>query len=478
MRIQLLLIAFTLLFSNSVLSQTQTGYKIEAQFKGISDTTCLLAYYYADQSKTFVKDTFRIDSKGKCIIESDEDMPWGMYILAPGKNLGFIDLLIDDENRNFSLTADITDLIMTAKFTGSPQNEDLYAYRRFAGKKQETLQPMFEELKKLREEDGDTARINKIRDILTKNEKEIIQFRTDYIKKKPNSFTSQLFTIMGDIDVPDAPVDENGVKDSTFAYRYYKKHYFDGVNFADDRIIRTPVFKNKLERYFDQLVIQIPDSINKDADDLIARIEGQEIFKYVIQHITNEAANSKIMGMDAVYVHMVEKYYNKETAYWLDDTQLIRLNSIAKAKKPTLIGATAPDVTLKDTAGNYRRLHSVNADYTAVYFWDPDCGHCKKATPKMLALFNKMDSLGVSFQVYGVYTENEIPKWKEYIIENNLRWINVEDIDYKTGVKFIYDIKSTPAIFLLDKDKKVIAKQLGAEQLEDFMERLIKKEKG
>jgi thiol-disulfide isomerase/thioredoxin len=116
-----------------------------------------------------------------------------------------------------------------------------------------------------------------------------------------------------------------------------------------------------------------------------------------------------------------------------------------------------------------------SADYTIAYFWDPTCGHCKTVTPKVKEFYDKFkDELGI--EVYGVNTNaKEHDEWIKYINEHNLDWINVEDPEQKTAYKYLYDIYSTPVIYLLDKDKKMIAKRIGAEDLENFIRHHKKK---
>ena len=75
-------------------------------------------------------------------------------------------------------------------------------------------------------------------------------------------------------------------------------------------MLRTPIFYNKLDQYLDKLTYKNPDSINASADIIIdlAR-SNDEIFQYVVSYITSTYERSKVMGMDAVFVHMVEKYF-------------------------------------------------------------------------------------------------------------------------------------------------------------------------
>ena len=120
---------------------------------------------------------------------------------------------------------------------------------------------------------------------------------------------------------------------------------------------------------------------------------------------------------------------------------------------------------------------SVNAPYTIVCFWDPTCGHCREEVPQMDSMYHaKWQKEGV--KMYGVLTETkEQPKWKEFMNKYNLQsWINVYQTDEqkkidedakKPSYKQLYDVTQTPTLYLLDKDKRIIAKKLTWQQMDD-----------
>jgi alkyl hydroperoxide reductase subunit AhpC len=113
----------------------------------------------------------------------------------------------------------------------------------------------------------------------------------------------------------------------------------------------------------------------------------------------------------------------------------------------------------------------VNAKYTILVFWDPDCGHCKKEIPALAKNYDKLKSLGAVVYSVTTATYEEMDKWKGFIKEHGCNWINVGDPYFQGNPNFrkIYDISSTPVIYVLDKDKIIRAKRLGQDQIEDFI---------
>jgi peroxiredoxin len=191
------------------------------------------------------------------------------------------------------------------------------------------------------------------------------------------------------------------------------------------------------------------------------------MFKFVTWFITHKYETSNIMGMDAVFVHMVKKYYTKEKAYWLDDAGLYKIQDRAKQLEPILVGKKCRNLVLQDTSGVYQSMYDIKAPYTILFFWDPDCGHCQKAVPKVKEFYEKMHSQGI--EIYGVCTETESEKWRKFIAEKQLPWINVGDPNFKDNFRWDFDLSTTPQFFILDKNKIIIGKRLDVDQFEDFI---------
>ncbi len=441
------------------------GYSIKVRIKGLSNTKCYLGNYYGD--KQYVKDTVKVDANGKFTFEGKERLPGGIYlIITPEKK--YFEVLITDE-QHFSMETDTLDFIHHMKIKDSEENTLFYNYLSFISTKSKDIEPLKKELDKIKNSKDSSAAIRAKMSVIDKDVKE---YKTTFMKEHPAAFLSKIFKTSQEPEIPEAPKLENGKTDSTFAYRYYKAHFFDNIDFSDDRMIRTPIFHSKIEQYIKNLTYQIPDSINKAADYIVSMATGTEIFKYVVWYITNTYETSNIMGMDAVFVHMVENYYTKAKAYWLDDAQLFKITEAAKKVKPILLGKKAPSIILKDTSDVVHSLYNLKSKYTVLFFWDPDCGHCQKAIPKLIEFNEKFKNKDV--KVMAVCTEVEEAKWKKFVREKKLTFLNVADPKLQSNFRYEYNISSTPQIFVLDDNKIILAKKLDIEQLNDFMERQLK----
>lgn len=466
--ISLLFALFIALFSFA----QKPFYDIKVKITGLKDTVCYLGNYYGD--KQYIKDTARVDSKGMCEFKGkDEVLPGGIYlVITPAKK--FFEIIVDKE-QFFSIETDTSDFVNKMKIKGSTDNQLFYEYLKFVGDKQTDAIKLRDALKTIKKDNKDSTKL--VQDKLSAIEKEVQNYKLKYVAAHAETFLASVFKTSQEPEVPDAPLLPNGKKDSNFVYRYYKAHFFDNIDFNDDRLLRTPVLHNKIKQYITTLVVQMPDSIIPEADKMIEKAHSnKEVFKYLVWYITNWSETSNIMGFDAIFVHMVEKYYETNQAFWVSPANLEKIISRGKILKNLLLGVKIPNLTAQDTSGIFQTLYNVQAKYTVLYFWDPTCGHCQKETPKLKLLYDSIKKASKSIEVYAVCTEQNLKDWKNYIIEHKLNWINVMDMQNTTGYHTTYDIYSTPVVYLLDENKKILAKRLSIEQLQEFLNRLYKKD--
>ncbi len=482
-------LAFLLVFVSAMhAADVKKGYSIKVKIQGIKDTVCYMAGYYGP--KQYFKDTTKVDANGNMVFEGKEPLPGGIYsIVLPDKQTYYEFVLVDQSFSMETIKGDQQVLTENLKVKGSPDAELFASYLKYINQKQKESTPFRKIVSdSLLTDDKKKESRAKLEVI----DKEVMTYKTDFIKNNPNSFVTKIFLASQEPEIPEVwPTLPNGKKDSTFPRKYFLDHYWDNIDFSDERLLRTPILHNKLEKYITKIIVQHPDSINRAADYIIAKSKAnKEIFKYFTHFITNHYEKSQIMGMDAVFVHLGEKYYMSGDAFWLDSTQMAKVTERVRKTKPTLLGGRTPNIILQDTAEKaWISLYDVKAPYTVLYFWDSGCGHCKKETPKLKNYYDKVKDKGIV--VFAVGTELENKDWRKYIRENKLDWINVSDnpeinknaynyLNFTTieslNFRDTYDIYSTPRVFLLDKDKKILAKRIGVDQLEELLDNLMKRD--
>lgn len=462
------------------------GYEIKIKIPVLKDSTILFGHHFANDKLFYPDDTVRLDKKGFGVFKKNKVLPGGMYwIYLPNKK--YFDILLSD-NQVFTIeVTDTSDMMKGIKFINSNENKLFFDYRIMINDNGDIANKLVEKKKNStspQQKDSLTKAIDKLH-------QEVIGMIKKIKTDNPKLFLTALLTSFEDIQVPDSPKDANGkITDSTFQYRYYRSHYFDNFNLTDPRMLRTIFYEQKVKNYIDKVIPQIPDTINKEVDHLIEKVRGnEELFRFMLVTLFNQYATSQIMGQDAVLVHMAEKWY-LPYATWSDKKYTDNLKKEIAKTKPNLINSIAPDLKLmeiptdhfmvakNDTAlksnpyvGNSITLHSIKAKFLVVVFWEADCGHCKKILPELYTLYQqKLKDKGV--QVLCLHMISSIEgkrKWINFVNEHSTYdWINAWS-PYNYDYKDLYNVYTTPQIYLLDENKKIIAKRIGPEQVEEII---------
>lgn len=440
------------------------GYEIKVKVSDLKDSVIYLANYFGE--KTYLTDTAVVEPGGKFVFEGDEALPGGIYIVAAGKTRLFEFLIEKSQFPVFETSG--PDYIKNMKIKNSPENVQFYDYMHFNAGKYQEAEPLQKLLKGTKNADSTAMLKKRLEDL----NKEVEGYKFDFMSKNPGTLMSNFFNLMREVELPPPPVKADGTRDSVYLYRYYKAHYWDNTDLNDDRLLRTPVFHGKLVQYFDKVILQHPDTLIVNADEMINRVRAnKEMFKYFIWYLTNWSETSNVMGFDKIFVHMVETYYMTNQAYWTNATVVENLTKKALKLKKILIGEIAPNMIMLDTAMVPVSMHAINAKYTVLFFWDPECGHCKTESPKLKKMYDDLKTK-YNLEVFAICADTNMRKMKEYIHKNSFNWINVNGPRTITqNYHDLYDVYSTPVIYLLDDKKKILAKRLMTDQLISFLER-------
>jgi hypothetical protein len=483
-------LVITLICFLFVLPIWSKGYEIKMQITGVSDTSIILAHYL--NKSIYPDDTIHMDSKGKGIFYGKKTLPQGMYVvyLPDGK---YFDLMMG-EDQVFTMHTDTTNFVMHAQIEGSSDNQVFFEFQKYMIQTREDLQKNQNILKNSNVRDEIKSAKQAIDSLTAQRKKKINDILTD----NPGLFVSTFLKATVEIEVPDPPLNNDGTVDSTWQYRYFKNHYFDNFNPADGRLLYTPLYEDKIMYYLEKVVLQIPDTLIKEVDRLIDGSLGDStLFRYLLITLFNHYGNSNIMGMDAVQVHLAEKYY-LERAWWSDKKFIEELRERVRILKPLILGNSAPNVELlivpaehfmaaeKDSVlkkyphvGTLLKLDEIPSNFLVLFFWEATCSHCKKAVPEMYQIYKeKLEPAGIKvLSISTLFGEDGKIKWIDFVNQHQTYdWINAWN-PYDYQYKIIFDIRSTPQIFILDKNKKIIGKRISPEQVPDLIE-MYKKQFG
>ena len=451
------------------------GYEIKVTLTPFKNQYVYLGSYYGKQLP--IVDSALLNEKGEATFKGNQPLGGGIYLVGYPNKMGFFEILIDKQQQ-FSIIADTNRVLENIRFINSPDNVLFNNYQRYMQQKGRSM----DSAAQLRKTNPESAAL---KTHIEKTNEEIKTYRNNILEKEPNSMMAFLLTAMREPDVPPAAQHPGGKYDSAYAYRYYKDHYWDGVNFFDDRLARTPFFENKLDRYFEQVVVQQPDSIIKEIDWMMGYASvNEEMQKFLMLKFINRYLNQKYMWEDAIFVHLYQKYLSQKDYPWLTENGKKTITDRAYNLMANIFGSPAADINLPDSTGKEVSLYSVEAPFTVVFIWDPTCGHCKEVAPRIDSLYqSKWKNLGVKIYAMAKETEGNKKDWLKFISDNKLQWQHVyysKEADKARinagtpGYSQLYDVQSFPTIYLLDKDKRIIAKKLAFEQMDEILDLKLK----
>ena len=453
----------------------QNGYEIKVTLKPFKNQYIYLGHYYGKQLP--IVDSVKLNEKSEGVLKGDKKLGGGIYLIGFPDRAHNFEILID-KNQRFSLVAD-TSNIDKVSFTNSPDNVAFKAYQQFMTNNGKALDALYAKRKGAGAEDSLklTAQIDEV------NSK-VKSYRSAIITNEPNSFLAILLKAMKEPEVPQN--DPAAKTDSLFAYHYFKKHYWDDVNLMDDRMARTPFFEAKVDKYFEQLVYPAADSVIKELDWMMSYANvNDEMQRFMLLKFVNRYLNQKYMWEDAVFVHIFEKYFAQKNYDWLTDKGRKIITDRAYSLMANIMGSPAAEIELPDSNGVKRNLYGVEAPFVLVTIWDPTCGHCKETLPKIDSMYrSKWKNYGLKIFALAKETDGTKKDWTSFIEKNHLNdWVHVyyskEDDKARTdanipGYSQLYDVQSFPTLYLLDKDKRIIAKKLTFEQIDEMLQYKLK----
>ena len=458
----LLVFAFT--------SVTAQKVDIEIKIDNYKNDTLIVGNYYADRQ--LVKDTlFRKSGKDKFELKSDSLFESGVYIAITIPDHQFSQFIIPADDQEFELKMDYADL-SDLKSKGSDENKLFYNYLGYLN----TRRPENIRLQKeLMEADSLGKDASKIKEQISVIDLDILEYQQKLVADHPTTITAALISANFQIDIPeitDGTLEEIQAK----RFRYYRKHYFDNVDFNMPAIIRTPFLHDRIEYYMEKLNSPLPDSTVIAIDYILSQFtDNEEALKFYTSHFLNQYAQMKMVGQDAIYVHIVDKYYANGKAPWVKEETLAKIVDNASKLRPLLIGNMIPDVTTYEEDGTAVKIREVEADYTVLVFWAPNCGHCKKAMPYIVKFNDEYLAKGVkTISICTKGAEKFKGCWDSLEDKDMLRLLNTGD-EFIRFQRKMY-VTKTPKIIVLDKNKEIIIKDIPADKLSEIIDEIIRLE--
>lgn len=448
------------------------SYRISLSAPQLAKDSIFLAAYISD--KIYSSDTVRLDANGNGVFKKNKKLEEGLYLIYIGPKNKFYEFLVgSDQNINITLKDTTKTVQECMKVTGA---EESVAFADFGNYMTSKRTEQEEIMKDIRAVGNNEAKKKVAEDKMKSLDKEVVDHQTALADQYNGRMMGLFVRALIEPKYPDNLAGTDTSRTYQMArYQYAKKHYFDNVDIADHRVWRMNMINKRLDNFTNNWLIQIPDSVIPDVIGLIEKSKTKHdsiAYSLMCNYMINFSVRSKVMGMDKLFLAIADKYYFTGQAPWADSTIMANVTSEAKKCRYNIIGMKAANLPLVKLDGSKFNLYDINSKYTLVYFFEPTCGHCKVITPKLHDnVYQKFKDKG--FEVVCVYLMTDPKEWKDFLNLHQLygdHWINAWDPQRESYYWQFFDTSTTPGVYLLDKDKKIIAKKIDMESLDRILD--------
>jgi len=445
---------------NAEATKKNDAYKIDIVAPQLKNHPINLGVYF--YGKLYSRDSVMLDSKGMGSFQKEKSLPEGMYVVYYS-NSNYFDVLISDD-QTFKIQIDTADFSKNI-YSGAEQTAAFADYVNYLASSREQVKHINEKYAKEKDEPLKKAELEKI-------DGEVKE-KIKYLKNTYGDKTLGVFLKATEqVEIPDFESIQNDSIKRVTKYYWYREHFFDNLNLSDPRLVYSPFLAPKVDYFIEKMVPQIPDTLNAEIVKLVEKSKGDTLtFQNMLSNMLNYAVKSNLMGMDRVTLTLSEKYYLSGEAYWADSALLAQLKTEVSKIKYNQVGDPARDLVVETLEGERLRVSTLPADYILLFFFEPTCGHCKVETPKLYKdVYQKYRN--ESFEVVCFYIQQDKDEWREFIDKNELYgWKNVWDPNRESYFWYFYDVSTTPGVYLINKDRKIMAKKISVETLDEILSR-------
>jgi thiol-disulfide isomerase/thioredoxin len=458
-RFILYIILFVLL-ANAANAQ---GFRIAVKTPDLPvDSLFISAYNY--NKKTF-KTVYGIKYAADAVFTDEELLPYGLYMLKADTHIVIEFLISDPNSQNFSIDITPNNIV----FVGSKENTANLLYMKKIREYNQQMQSLELEYRTIMQTiyksvEEQQAKIDTIIQQFTSITTQKLAYQSQVAEENKGTLLASI--ILSVMEVPPPP--DEYKKDKTLYYKYLAEHFFYKYDFSDDRILFTPLANNKFQSF----------------SKIISELDGKDAVPYVIDALRKSQASPQhyydffdylehIFG-DIKSLLRNEPLYIAMLRYAIDSTYideyrktryLYELNIINKNNA----GDKLPDFNLIMQNGDTSNLYGIQAERLLLFLQNPDCPTCKKVREKLKEMQEAVAKQKIT--VLTVYFEKDTNLWQNYLKNSAFpNWLHGWNYDLTIETENRIDIRSIPSLYLLDKNKIILKKDIDIRELETILE--------
>jgi thiol-disulfide isomerase/thioredoxin len=435
-----------------------TGYKPGDKFQ-------LLA---ASADQTYLVDTAFVAADGVAHFKKAQGYPEGLYYMLLPESAYFQLLIANGEN--FTLKSEKSQLLEKMQTENSLENQLLNENLQF----QQDLERRFTSLTESAKQNAPNSPQY---EAIKRSQQKLLETRDEALlvlkEKYPKAFFTK-YKLAGQNPKLRYAFTADGALDSTMTLYNFRADWWNDFDFSDGRLANTPVFFNKMKKYITELAPANPDSAFVYADFLVQKCFNEKtLFTSALSWVlfNFKPSSTKLMDGETVYARLIQKYYRPELVDWEKSEDLISMQNTAKSILPSSVGAIGQDIFGQNKKKETKRLYDLKTPFTVLFIYNPDCEHCQTEAPKLRKFYDEWRDKGVGiFSLAANVGDAEYQKWLRFQEKYGINWeTDVIDPALLSRYHEKYFIDITPELYVLDRNHRVIGKNLKPEQLAEFL---------
>lgn len=464
--ITLIIVLFFCISATHAISNSKKGYNIEVNAPFQEGSVAYLAGYWED--KTYIIDSIIVPQGSSfSFINKDKELVAGQYLLYVKPDVQ-IDILLEGTPVDIKLRINTEDL-SNSEVTGSKDTKLFWQYLK-------EYNILYADANKYATRLNTKGISNEDREQAIKSYRESLNKITQLVEKSVStnrgtwfaSFIKSSESIKEPHPVPETS--EEAIENS----KYIQEHYFDNIDLTDIRLWNTNILVPQIDNYLTNVISQHPDTIAARSSWLVSKTTANPAaFEKMLSYLVNDATTSQVMGMENVWAKLAEDYIFDKSLTWIDETTYNKLKSEYSLIELNRLGMKAQNLKLSTLDGEEVNTNEVDAQSTIIYFYSPTCSFCRDEIPKLKKdIYDQYKDKGM--KIIAINLDRNTDLWRDFIEKNEMQeWVNAFDADYKSEYWMKYNASGTPSLYLLSKDKTILAKKLDVENLAKYLERIM-----